>query len=431
MRCGMRYETDFAITNSGGLRADLTCPAAGGGAGFCPAAAQPPYLITRGKVLDVLPFGNVAATVTINGAELKAFLENGVSQMPAANGRFPQVSGLCFTYNVEAAAGSRVTSVVRQAADGSCSATVVDLTAGSSYSIAENDFMASGGDCVSRDERQARLRDPGHHGPGPRRLRHRQLAARSVRQRVAERPHQLLRPEPGRRQQLPAADGVAPDPVGSVALASLRRIGGGPHWAAAAAFVPIVLGFVLAAWVATARPALGHEGGPRLILEPNQVNPGGVLTIRVEDLPPERMVVLSMAGAAGSVDLATVEVDPEGHATVFVEVPVDIERGTYTVNGEAEGVVVGGIQVVVEGPALGQGGEPGEKDEDDLLLVELPPGWQQSLSGPIITARPLTETLPAGSGNRIAIEGAVIAIALVVGLGSIGVVLGTRMRRRA
>ena len=44
-----------------------------------------------------------------------------------------------------------------------------------------------------------------------------------------------------------------------------------------------------------------------------------------------------------------------------------------------------------------QGGEPGEKDEDDMVLIPLPSGWQQSLSGPIVTARPLTETLPAGS----------------------------------
>ena len=56
----------------------------------------------------MLPFGNVVFTVNISGAELKTMLENGVSAMPAANGRFPQVSGLCFTYDIAAAAGSRV-----------------------------------------------------------------------------------------------------------------------------------------------------------------------------------------------------------------------------------------------------------------------------------------------------------------------------------
>ncbi|HEX7346225.1 MAG TPA: 5'-nucleotidase C-terminal domain-containing protein, partial [Candidatus Limnocylindrales bacterium] len=142
------YMTDFAITNSGGLRADLTCPAADLADDFCPAysTAPPPFTITRGSVLGVLPFGNIVVTLSLNGAELKTMLENGVSQMPGANGRFAQVSGLCFTYDIQQAAGSRVTGAVRQAADGSCTGAPVDLTAASTYSIAENDFMADGGD---------------------------------------------------------------------------------------------------------------------------------------------------------------------------------------------------------------------------------------------------------------------------------------------
>jgi 2',3'-cyclic-nucleotide 2'-phosphodiesterase (5'-nucleotidase family)/predicted AlkP superfamily phosphohydrolase/phosphomutase len=140
------YSTDFAITNSGGLRADLTCPTTDNPDDFCPAYTPPPFPITRGQVLGVLPFGNVVSTVAINGAELKAFLENGVSAMPGANGRFPEVSGLCFTYDISRPAGSRVTGVVRQAGDGSCTGPAVDLTAGSTYSVAINDFMAAGGD---------------------------------------------------------------------------------------------------------------------------------------------------------------------------------------------------------------------------------------------------------------------------------------------
>jgi 2',3'-cyclic-nucleotide 2'-phosphodiesterase (5'-nucleotidase family) len=140
------YGTDFAITNSGGLRADLTCPGAGS-AGFCPSPiTPPPYPITRGSVLGVLPFGNVSTTVTVTGTELKAFLENGVSSMPGANGRFPQVSGICFTYNIEASALSRVTGAVRQAPDGTCTGAAVDLSGSTYYSVTINDFMATGGD---------------------------------------------------------------------------------------------------------------------------------------------------------------------------------------------------------------------------------------------------------------------------------------------
>lgn len=141
-----RYGVDFAITNSGGLRSNLTCPTTDSATDFCPAYTAPPFPITRGQVLTVLPFGNVVVTLSLNGAELKTMLENGISRMPAVDGRFPQVSGLCFTYDISASAGNRVKSAVRQAADGTCTGAPVDLTAASTYTLAENDFMANGGD---------------------------------------------------------------------------------------------------------------------------------------------------------------------------------------------------------------------------------------------------------------------------------------------
>jgi 2',3'-cyclic-nucleotide 2'-phosphodiesterase (5'-nucleotidase family) len=137
---------EFVVSNSGGLRADLTCPTTDNTSDFCPAYTPPPFLISRGQVLTVLPFGNIVVTLQVNGAELKSMLENGVSAMPGVNGKFPQVSGLCFTYDIQAAPGSRVLSAVRQAADGSCTGAAIDLTAAATYKIAENDFMASGGD---------------------------------------------------------------------------------------------------------------------------------------------------------------------------------------------------------------------------------------------------------------------------------------------
>lgn len=99
------YGTDLALTNSGGLRSALTCPAAGGGSGFCPVSTPPPHPITKGQVLTLLPFGNQSVTLDLTGAELKLMLENGVSRA-GEQGRFPQVSGFCFTYDVGRAAGS-------------------------------------------------------------------------------------------------------------------------------------------------------------------------------------------------------------------------------------------------------------------------------------------------------------------------------------
>ena len=163
------YPVDFVLTNSGGLRADLTCPLGAtdpNSGDFCPPAVYPVpdasghYAITRGQVLGVLPFGNVSATMSINGAELKDYLETAVSSLPiTTNGRFGQVSGLCFTFDIQQPAiqfsalpraipgtGQRVLSAVRQAADGSCTGAAIDLTAASTYKFGTNDFTAGGGD---------------------------------------------------------------------------------------------------------------------------------------------------------------------------------------------------------------------------------------------------------------------------------------------
>lgn len=102
--------------------------------------------ISRGQVNTVLPFGNSALTAQVSGETLKAILENSVSSMPTAHGRFAQVSGLCFTYNIDSAVGSRVVAAKRQAVDGSCTGDAIDFSASSTYSITVNDFMAEGGD---------------------------------------------------------------------------------------------------------------------------------------------------------------------------------------------------------------------------------------------------------------------------------------------
>jgi 5'-nucleotidase len=139
-------DADFAITNAGGIRANLTCPLVDNPLDFCAPQADPANIeITRGQTFEVLPFGNFAVTVDITGAEFKSMLENAVSQIPAANGRFGQVGGVCFTYDSTAAAGSRVTGAVRSVS-GACTTETVDLTAGASYTVAMNDFMAFGGD---------------------------------------------------------------------------------------------------------------------------------------------------------------------------------------------------------------------------------------------------------------------------------------------
>jgi 5'-nucleotidase len=138
-----RYGTQLAFTNGGGLRAPLP-------SSYLPQdttlrrtspgyAAGPPYDLVIGDIFAVLPFGNSVVTRTITGAKLWQVLEHSVAVMPSANGRFAQISGFRFTYDVALPAGSRVTSVAL--ADGT------PITADSTtYTVATNDFTNAGGD---------------------------------------------------------------------------------------------------------------------------------------------------------------------------------------------------------------------------------------------------------------------------------------------
>jgi 2',3'-cyclic-nucleotide 2'-phosphodiesterase (5'-nucleotidase family) len=150
------YGSQIALTNSGGLRASLTCIIGAtdpNGSDWCPSTLYPipnglgQYPITRGQILDTLAFTNVSATLMVNGAELKAMLERGVSAMPGADGRFPQISGFCFDYDIAASVNSRVTGAYWLNPDGSCNrASALDLTSSTTYTMTTNNFTASGGD---------------------------------------------------------------------------------------------------------------------------------------------------------------------------------------------------------------------------------------------------------------------------------------------
>jgi len=117
-----RAGTDVALVNSGGIRTD---------------AVTPPGPITRKTILSFLPFGDLVVTERISGAGLKAALENGVSQWTEAAGRFPQVSGVRFTWSPSRPVGARILSVL---VDGR------PLVPTHLYTLATNDYLLGGGD---------------------------------------------------------------------------------------------------------------------------------------------------------------------------------------------------------------------------------------------------------------------------------------------
>jgi 5'-nucleotidase len=128
-----------AITNGGGLRASID-------------AGE----VTMGEVLTVLPFQNTLATFEVSGATIVEALENGVSQVEEGAGRFPQIAGLQFTWDPEAAPGERVADVwVRQGMDWA----PIDPEA--TYLAVSNNYVRNGGDGYSMFENAANAYDFG------------------------------------------------------------------------------------------------------------------------------------------------------------------------------------------------------------------------------------------------------------------------------
>lgn len=124
---------DVALTNSGGLRADID--------------AGP---ITLAEIYAVLPFNNTLVTMDLTGAQVRQALEEGYR--PTDFG-VVQVSGLTWTVDPAAPAGSRVTAVTLP------NGTPLDPSA--TYRVATNNFMAAGGDSFTTLTKGANTVDTG------------------------------------------------------------------------------------------------------------------------------------------------------------------------------------------------------------------------------------------------------------------------------
>jgi 2',3'-cyclic-nucleotide 2'-phosphodiesterase (5'-nucleotidase family) len=111
---------DVAILNGGGIRTSIKKGE-----------------IKVKDVYSVLPFDNYIVAIRLTGREIQEALEHGVSAIEREEGRFPQVSGVVFTYSPSADIGSRVKEVIVSGKP---------LDPDKEYSVATNDFLAAGGD---------------------------------------------------------------------------------------------------------------------------------------------------------------------------------------------------------------------------------------------------------------------------------------------
>lgn len=115
----------IAIQNGGGVRASIDAG-----------------VVTMGEVLTVLPFQNTIATFQLKGSDVVAALEGGLSQIEDGAGRYPQVSGLKYTYDSSKEPGSRVISV--EVADGSGGFAPIEPE--TVYGLVTNNYVRGGGD---------------------------------------------------------------------------------------------------------------------------------------------------------------------------------------------------------------------------------------------------------------------------------------------
>ena len=116
---------DVGLMNGGSIRADELI-----GAGA----------LTKRDVLSILPFKNKIVKVELSGATLRQVLEHGVARSAedAEPGRFPQVSGITFSFDGRRPPGSRIVSLLVNGKP---------LDEKKNYTLATSDYVAiDGGD---------------------------------------------------------------------------------------------------------------------------------------------------------------------------------------------------------------------------------------------------------------------------------------------
>ena len=117
--------TQIAFMNPGGIRADIIY-------------TSYPHDVTYGDLMTVQPFDNKLVTMTLTGNQIYALLEQQFKP-PQSSMKLLQVSGIKYSFDLSKPVGSRIVSL-----------TLTDgtpiLPDGTPYTVACNEFIATGGD---------------------------------------------------------------------------------------------------------------------------------------------------------------------------------------------------------------------------------------------------------------------------------------------
>lgn len=172
----------------------------------------------------------------------------------------------------------------------------------------------------------------------------------------------------------------------------------------------LAAGLLLLAFV----PAtLGHDGGPRLILEPSQVSPGGVVVVRGEDLGADDEMRLALVGGSSRTELATIVSDSQGHFTIAVQISGDAPAGTYEIEaGNQSGPDLTAAMSIAGAPLMddGAGAPPGQDEGLPAIVLSAGPA---SAPGPIAAPQPIA--IAASTATSDIDLGPFVALAWAIG----------------
>lgn len=175
----------------------------------------------------------------------------------------------------------------------------------------------------------------------------------------------------------------------------------------------ILLSIVLVLSLFVVPGALAHGDKPRLEINLERINPGGVLDVRGVEFDYEQSVTLYLERTGIVVQLGEVVTDPEGVFRHIVVLPVDLPEGVYNIRAVTSHHDVLSPKLTVQGsPILGEGGGQGERDEDDGLLAPMPTFAPGASSTPLPQTA-VMETPVSPRNSRILIYSILVGVGIL------------------